>query len=90
MSIKRNPDIGPDSSFAYINTSYDLAGNLEALRDCLSQVEQSTGCKASVHGQWVKIKGQSSLTRRHAFSLINSFTDNSCKEVSSMIWVSAT
>lgn len=44
-------------------------------------MELSTGCKASVHGQWIKIKGQSSSARRQAFSLINSFADNSCKEV---------
>ena len=84
VSSKRNPDIGPDSSFAYVNSSYDVVTHLEALTECLSQVELSTNCKTSVHGQWVKIKGPSSSARRQAFSIINSFTANSCKEVISI------
>lgn len=80
--IWQNPDIGPDSSFVFVNASYDLGSHLEALKECLAQVELSTGCKSSVHGQWIKVKGQTSAARRKAFSLINSFTDNSCKEIS--------
>lgn len=79
--IWQNKDIGPDSSFVYVNHSYDLAGNLEEFADGLFKVEQDTNCKMSIHGQWIKIKGNSVNSRKNAFILINALTNNSCKEI---------
>lgn len=79
--IWQNNDIGPDSSFVYVNHTYDLVSNLEEFTSGLLKVDQETGCSTSIHGQWIKIKSNVAQSRKNAFILINALTNNSCKEI---------
>lgn len=54
----------------------------------IKQIEKETNCMITTHGLenqtgcvWIRIKNNSIDSRRLAFFLINSFTNDSCKEV---------
>lgn len=80
--IWQNRDLGPDSSLIYVdNSKFDLVENLEKLSNYLIEIEEETQCLITVHGQWIKIKNNSSDSRRTAIKLINTVANNSCKEI---------
>lgn len=78
----RNQDLGPNSTtILFLNNTFNLDDNLDDLIKRLVEIGEETQCIITIHGQWIKIKNNSSAVRKHAFKLVNSATQNCCKEV---------
>lgn len=80
--IWQNQDLGPKStSLVFVSTEFNLDENLNDLMLRLVEIKDETNCQVSIHGQWIKIKNDSSQIRQQAFKLIQSATHNQCKEI---------
>lgn len=80
--IWQNQDLGPNSTtILFLNNTFNLDDNLDDLIKRLVEIGEETQCIITIHGQWIKIKNNSSAVRKHAFKLVNSATQNCCKEI---------